>query len=92
MRWARLEPSPLRPSALEVGLARLSTPPPADRHPVAVYLASLARGSRRTMKQALNVIANLIYVRRPIAIAQNGASRSDKTPDADHTKRRIAIS
>jgi len=30
-------------------------------------------------------------VRRPIAIAQNGASRSPKTRHPDHTKRRIAI-
>jgi hypothetical protein len=32
-----------------------------------------------------------LCVRRPIAIAQNGASRSPITADADHTKRRIAI-
>lgn len=31
-----------------------------DQHPVAVYLASLALGSRRTMKQALGVVANLV--------------------------------
>jgi integrase/recombinase XerD len=33
---------------------------PAERHPVAVYLASLASGSRRTMRQSLSVIANLV--------------------------------
>lgn len=31
-----------------------------DEHPVAVYLASLAPGSRRTMKQALRVIVNIV--------------------------------
>ncbi len=33
---------------------------PLDRHPVAVYLSSLAPGSRRTMRQALGVIAKLV--------------------------------
>ncbi len=31
-----------------------------DEHPVAVYLASLAPGSRRTMKQALRVIVSVV--------------------------------
>lgn len=44
----------------EAGLVRLSGSPPADRHPVAVYLAGLAPGSRRTMRQALDVAANMI--------------------------------
>jgi hypothetical protein len=33
---------------------------PVERHPAAVYLASLGSGSRRTMRQSLGVIASLI--------------------------------
>jgi site-specific recombinase XerD len=35
---------------------------PLDRHPVAVYLAGLAPGSRRTMRAALRVIAAVVQV------------------------------
>jgi integrase/recombinase XerD len=38
----------------------LSPTLPADRHPVAVYLARLAPGSRRTQAQALGVIAEMV--------------------------------
>jgi site-specific recombinase XerD len=40
-------------------LATISTQP-ADQNPALVYLASLARGSRRTMGQALNTIAGIV--------------------------------
>jgi hypothetical protein len=33
---------------------------PADRHPAKVYLAGLAPSSRRTMRDALNVIADML--------------------------------
>jgi site-specific recombinase XerD len=38
----------------------LTTPVPLTEHPAAVYLASLGVGSRRTMEQALNAIANIL--------------------------------
>jgi integrase len=33
---------------------------PSDRHPAAVYLSSLGSGSRRTMRQSLSVIAEIV--------------------------------
>ena len=41
-------------------LAEMSTSLPADRHPVATLLARLAPGSRRSVKTALETIAELL--------------------------------
>jgi len=38
----------------------LTTPPPLTEHPAAVYLATLAPGSRPTMRQALDALARLL--------------------------------
>lgn len=38
--------------------------PSADQHPATVYLARLAPGSRRTMSEALNVVASILTTNR----------------------------
>lgn len=60
---AEQQPDPLAGHLPEGGynLARLEEAvPPADRHPAAVYLSSLSKGSRRTIRQALDRIAELV--------------------------------
>lgn len=42
------------------GALAIATPLRPDQHPVLIYLASLAPGSRRTMRDALNVVAGIV--------------------------------
>lgn len=58
-------------TALQV---RASDLQPIDRHPAAVYLAGKAKGSRRSMLQALNVIAGLLSGGKETAESLNWAS------------------
>ena len=53
-----IRPEPTTEDALAVLVADQVVP--LDRHPVAVYLAGLALGSRRTQRAALRTIASLV--------------------------------
>ena len=46
--------------ATDPALDVLAPSKPADQHPVAVYLARLAPGSRRAMRQILGVVASIL--------------------------------
>lgn len=64
----------------EPHLLVLSSPPSADQHPVSVYLRSLSTGSRRTMQQALDVIALALTSGRQNAVSLDwGALRYQHT-------------
>ena len=60
MRTLIFKSYPLAPSNASASLAPAPTPVAIDRNPVAVYLAGLAPGSRRTMRGALRTIAVMI--------------------------------
>ena len=51
-------------SESEIARLSLSRPVPLTLHPAAVYLASLAPGSRRTMRSSLDAIARLVTTNR----------------------------
>jgi site-specific recombinase XerD len=60
MRTTVFDSYPLAATTQPIDLALVRTPVAIDRNPVAVYLASLAPGSRRTMCTALRAIATMI--------------------------------
>ena len=47
----------------EIDRLALTHPVPLTLHPAAVYLASLAPGSRRTMRSSLNAISQRLALR-----------------------------
>jgi site-specific recombinase XerD len=57
MRIVLRETEPAEPTCTAIVSGQTIQP---DQHPAAVYLASLSPGSRRTMRQALGVVATLV--------------------------------
>lgn len=55
------------------GALVITTPARLDQHPAAVYIAQLAPGARRTMRQALNAIAGMLTNGQADALAINWA-------------------
>jgi integrase/recombinase XerC len=66
----------------------VQTDQPLSQNPAAVYIASLAPGSRRTMIHALNTIADILNV--PPVYEERPDQRSDKRTDDPHMAERRA--
>ena len=75
----------------------LSTPTSPDRNPAIIYLASLSAGSRRTMQNALNTMAemmhtDLVQIERADKRSNSGRTIPVNVPTNSSTGRRCATS